>query len=210
MFPGAHQLHRPVHTIHCGGYIKDTMSFMPFLDTLFIPQPYGSLNTTAYRKPIYTAQYLQWDSHQTISAKYSVVSTLYHRTRALCSSPKLLQKEDKHLQNILSRCKYPIWALNRMKLKVRAKTIHVDRKKGTNIPTSTKSNNQRPHMVIPYTKGPSESLKNVCSKHRIQVYFGRGKTIRSLLVASKEKDPITKKSRVIYRYKCDRVECDEE
>ena len=40
--------------------------------------------------------------------------------------------------------------------------------------------------------------------------FRRGKTIRSLLVVPKDKDPITKKSGVIYRYKCDRVEYDEE
>ena len=41
------------------------------------------------------------------------------------------------------------------------------------------------------------------------MYFRRGKTIRSLLVAHKNKDPITKKSGVIYRYKCERVQCDE-
>ena len=29
-------------------------------------------------------------------------------------------------------------------------------------------------------------------------------------MAPKDKDPLMKKSRVIYRYKCDRVECDEE
>ena len=29
-------------------------------------------------------------------------------------------------------------------------------------------------------------------------------------MASKDKDPIQKKSGIIYRYKCDRVECDEE
>ena len=29
-------------------------------------------------------------------------------------------------------------------------------------------------------------------------------------MAPKDKDPIQKKSEVIYRYKCDRVECDEE
>ena len=65
-------------------------------------------------------------------------------------------------------------------------------------------------MDVPYTKGLSESLKNVCTKHGIQVYFRVGSTIRSLLVASKVKDPIIKKSGIIYRYKCDRVECDED
>ena len=65
-------------------------------------------------------------------------------------------------------------------------------------------------MVVPYTKGLSESLKKVCKKHGVQVYFKGVKTIRSALVAPKDKDPILKKSAVIYRHKCDRVECDEE
>ena len=60
---------------------------MPILDTLVIPQPDGSLNTTVYRKPTHTDLYLQWDSHHTIAAKYSVLNTLHHRARAVCSNP---------------------------------------------------------------------------------------------------------------------------
>ena len=37
-----------------------------------------------------------------------------------------------------------------------------------------------------------------------------GHIIKDLLVAPKDKDPLLKKSGVIYRYKCDRVDCDEE
>ena len=42
------------------------------------------------------------------------------------------------------------------------------------------------------------------------MYFTGGKTIKDLLMASKDKDHIAKKSGIIYRFKCDRVECDEE
>ena len=65
-------------------------------------------------------------------------------------------------------------------------------------------------MVVPYYKGLSECLKRACSKHGVQVYFKGGITIKNLLVAPKDKDPILKKSGVIYRCKCDREECDEE
>ena len=44
----------------------------------------------------------------------------------------------------------------------------------------------------------------------MQVYFKGGNTINNLLMAPKGQDTIQKKSGVIYRYKCDRVECDEE
>ena len=65
-------------------------------------------------------------------------------------------------------------------------------------------------MFVSYIKGLGEGLKKVCSKNGVQVYFRGGQTTRSLLVAPKDKDPILKKSGVIYRYECDRVECDEE
>ena len=43
-----------------------------------------------------------------------------------------------------------------------------------------------------------------------QIWGTGGVTIKNLLVAPKDKDPLLKKNGVIYRYKCDRVECDEE
>ena len=54
---------------------------MPFLDTLVTPCSDGSLSTRVYRKPTHTDLYLQWDSHHTIAAKYSVVRTLHHREK---------------------------------------------------------------------------------------------------------------------------------
>ena len=56
----------------------------------------------------------------------------------------------------------------------------------------------------------SESLKNICNKHRLQVYYKGGNTIKGLLMAPKDKDHITMKSGIIYRFKCNRVDCDDE
>ena len=64
--------------------------------------------------------------------------------------------------------------------------------------------------MVPYYKGLSESLKRISGKHGVQVYFKGGNTIKGLLMAPKDKDPMMKKNGVIYRYKCDSVECDEE
>ena len=65
-------------------------------------------------------------------------------------------------------------------------------------------------MVVPYYRHLSESLKKICSRHGVQVYFKGGSTIKNLLMAPKDKDPIMKKSGVIYRYRCNRVDCNEE
>ena len=119
----------------------------------------------------------------------------------------MLQKEEaEHLSRDLTRCKYPTWAVNRVKMKMRTPA---QKKKNSNS-TNTQPNCQKPYMVVPYYHGLSESVKRTCNKHGVQVYFRGGVTIKNLLVAPKDQDPMLKKSGVIYRYKCDRVECDEE
>ena len=95
---------------------------------------------------------------------------------------------------------------NRVKMKPKATGNKNNR--GTN--NSGTNNSQKPFMVIPYYKGISESIKKTCRKHGVQVYFNGGNIIKKLLVAPKDQETIQKKSGVIYKYKCDRVECDEE
>ena len=91
---------------------------MLFLDTLVTPQSDGSLVTTVYRKPTHTNQYLQWDSHHAIANKYSIISSLLHRAKNLCSNQQLLDEEQSYIQRALSQCKYPEQAINRTKLKM--------------------------------------------------------------------------------------------
>ena len=122
--------------------------------------------------------------------------------RVLCclngSYFKFLQEED-HLFTALRRCIYPVWAWNR-----------------TNIQKKWKKNNQgtsnikKSHIVVPFMKGLGESCKNICRRYGVEVYFKGGRTIRDLLVHPKDKDTILKKSGVIYKYSCGRVDCGEE
>ena len=80
---------------------------LPFLDVLVTPQHDGTLKTSVYRKPTHTNQYLQWDSHHSISAKYSVISTLYHRAKEVCSTDQQLKEEQEQIKQALTSCKYP-------------------------------------------------------------------------------------------------------
>ena len=80
----------------------------------------------------------------------------------------------------------------------------------SNVNTSRATGNQKSYMVLCYVKGLSESIKNVGKKHGIQTYFKGGNTIKSLLMTPKDKDHITKKSGIIYRFKCKRVDCEDE
>ena len=56
----------------------------------------------------------------------------------------------------------------------------------------------------------SESCRNICRRHHIEMYFKGANTIREILVHPKDKDNIHKKSGVIYRLKCGRVDCEDE
>ena len=155
---------------------------MPFLDTLVISQNDRSLLTSVYRKPTHTNQYLQWDSHHAIAAKYSVISTLLHRAKDVCSTKQQLEEEHSHIQKVLTSCKYPGWALNRMKNKTSAPVKPTNNNNNNKKGTNSKTINGRNYITVPYMKGLSESIKNTCKKYDIQVYFKGGKTIKDLLV----------------------------
>ena len=61
---------------------------------------------------MHTDQYLQWDNHHNLAAMYSVISTLIHRARTVCTKPELLNQEIQHLRKALTKCKYPKWVLD--------------------------------------------------------------------------------------------------
>ena len=180
---------------------------LPFLDTVVLPQPDNSLLTTVYRKPTHTDLYLAWDSHHHLSAKYSVINTLKHRARTVCSNQQLLKEEEDHLNKALNNCKYSTWALNRASIRSKKN----NRTKNINTNKNSNGNNKnKPYIVVPYMKGLSESCKNICRKHGTEMYFKGGNTIKKLLVHTKNKGNILEKCGVIYRYKCGMVDCEEE
>ena len=175
---------------------------MPFLDILVAPRRDGSLSTSVYRKSTHTDLYLQWGSHHPLSSKYSVIGTLQHRAHTISSNTHLLQKEEEHLHQALKKCQYPTWALNRIK--------HRMKNPGTRRTNNNNSITQKSFIVVPYYAGLSENIQNIGRKFGVQVHCKGGTTIKNLLMAPKDKDPMLKQSGVIYRYHCDRVDCDEE
>ena len=78
------------------------------------------------------------------------------------------------------------------------------------ITTIINTNNHNIYLVVPYTKCLSESFKKVCNKVGVWFHFKGNNTINNLLVAPKDKDTITQKSGIIYRFKCTQAGCEEE
>ena len=149
--------------------------------------------------------YLHWDSHHNIPSKYSVIGTLYHRANTICSTTQYLQKEEKHLNQALKKCKNPLWAINRAKMKMQATAGHSTNRRTVNS-NSAQSSTPKQNIVVPYHQGLSGSFKRTCMKYGIKVHCKGGHTIKNLLMAPKDKDHIFNKSGVIYRYKCHRLQ----
>ena len=175
---------------------------------------------------------MQWDSHHSLSSKYSVIGTLTHRGKVVCTNSELLQGELNHLRRALDKCNYPTWAIKRVQQKV---LNNNQEDTSNNNPTNTSNtsdnnnsnttnNNQGSsptinrqgikvtigQIVIPYTKGIAKSIKQTCGKYGIQVHFKGNTTIKQVFMKPKDQDPKDSKSGIIYSYQCQHLDCDEE
>ena len=76
------------------------------LGTLTKPTP-NSIESTAYRIPTHTDRYFHYNCNHPISAKLSVIHTLIHRGKQVCSTPEFLADEMDHLHQVLQDNHYP-------------------------------------------------------------------------------------------------------
>ena len=155
-------------------------------------------------------QYLQWDSHHNLSAKFSVIQTLSHRASTVCSNPELLQKEKEHIRKALTKCNYPSWALDKVEKRLNRSSGQVNDGGNNSAQSANQGVPSTGHIVIPYTQGLCESIKKICGRYGIQTHFKGGRTIKNLLVSPKDKDPMVNQCGAIYWYQCGDLGCNDE
>ena len=159
-------------------------------------------------------KYLQWDSHHHLLAKYSVISTLTHRAKTVCSNPELLQKGMEHLRKALTSWKYHKWALDKVEKRPTRSTIEVNvgaKSQGTAVTQpNTNEIKTKGHIFIPYTQGLCESNKMICGRYGIQTPFKGNSTTKNLMVSLKDKDCMVNQSRAIYWFQCGDLTCNDE
>ena len=150
---------------------------------------------------MHTDQYLQWDSHHNLVAKYSVISTLTHRARTVYTRPELLKKETQHLRKALNKCKYLKWALDKVERKYINRSQENSNmgnfqgepsEEDSNNPSDntigrdpTKDKYNKGHIVISYLQGLGENIKKICRKYSIQTHFKGNRTIKNIPVKLK-------------------------
>ena len=132
-----------------------------------------------------------------------------------------------HLREVLGRCKYPGWAIQ----KVQSKYIHSNGEdysnnnqevkptedNHTHNPWGSTQGRSTPrdkpsigNIVIPYTKRLGESFKKICGGCEIHTPFKGSSTLKQLSFRPKDQDPKEKNSGVIYSFQCGDTACDEE
>ena len=127
---------------------------LPFLDTL-TKCTLNSIESTVYRKTTHTDRSLDYNSIHLISAKLSVIHTLIHRAKQVCSTPEFLAKEMDHIHKVLQDNYYPTQFCQQGK--------HQQKSNKKPNPSTVKFI-EGARVVIPYIKGLSEQDKHTLAK----------------------------------------------
>ena len=136
---------------------------IPFLHTTVKPEADGNLSITVYKKPTHMDQYLQRGSHHHLSAKFSVINTLTHRAKTVCSNPVLLCREwiisTRHSPNVNTQNGFQTrW--RKGSTMPSSEVIDGANNQGTtSTQPTTNEDKTKGHIVIPCTQGLCKALK---------------------------------------------------
>ena len=150
-------------------------------------------------KSTHTDQYLMFDSHHPLQHKLSVVRTLLSRNDEIVTNEEDRKTEEAHIRQALKACKYPDWAIDRVKKQLE------DKKRGITRPkpdTNNSDKKKRGMVVLPYVQGVTERMQRVMRKHGIEAPARPHTTLRKLLVHPKDKIEDGKKCGLVYQVAC--------
>ena len=119
---------------------------------------------------------------------------------------QLLERELKHPQEVLMKCKYPKCTNEKVLQKQEDKRMGYGRYQSIR----TNQTEKKCHIVVSYAQGLYESYKIICSKCGVQVHFKGGNTLKNLLMFPKDRDSVTKRSNIICWLKCGKTGCNDE
>ncbi|XP_072033048.1 uncharacterized protein [Amphiura filiformis] len=128
-------------------YEKEREGSIPFLDTLIVRKPDGSVKLLVYRKATHTDQYLNFASHHPIHHKLGVIRTLLDRMNSVISEKEDKDQEEDKIKHALKQCGYPEWTFNHVKRKM-------DSKQQATKPSKNKNSIEKSKglVIVPYVE----------------------------------------------------------
>ena len=169
---------------------------LPFLDVKVTKDNNNKLQTSVYRKPTHTDQYLHFTSHHPLQVKTGIIATLARRARNICSTQDSLETELNHLRHVFTHFNdYPPELVN--------KTIQ----NTLNPPPKPPRQQTAPFTIsLPYIGPASHQIRRLL-KHQanIDAVFQKGRNIQNILQATGRPPSTTKQhpSGVVYQIECD-------
>ena len=174
---------------------KEKSGTIPFLDTLIVRKPDGSVKLLVYRKATHTDQYLNFDSHHPLQHKLGVVRTLLDRMDKIVSEDEDKLQEEVTIKKALSMCGYPKWTFDKVRKRMENKQQTAPKQKDT-------TQKSRGMVVIPYVQGLTERSSRVFKKHGISTGMKPHTSLRKILVHPKDKVDPADKTDCIYEIPC--------
>ena len=139
---------------------------LPFLGVLVTRTEQG-FRSSVYRKPTFTGQYLNFNSHHPYKVKKGIVRYLQHRAKTISSDAAAAYQEEMiSLRHHLHRNNYPESIIPVPK--------NLDRRMGDNTRKLTT-------VSLSYVKGLAERIQKICSPYDIRTVFTSGSTLRRYL-----------------------------
>ena len=177
-------------------YEEEQDGAIPFLDTLIMRKPDGSVKLCIYRKKTHTDQYLQFSSHHPLHQKLGVIRTLLDRSESIVTEVIDREIEELNIRQALTACGYPESTVNKVKQQ--------RSKPKSKPPTRKKPDSDKPKglVVVPYVQGLSERVTRVFKKHGFSTALKPHRTLRNLLVHPKDKLDTKQKAEAIYEITC--------
>ncbi|XP_072046538.1 uncharacterized protein [Amphiura filiformis] len=175
-------------------YEEEIDGSIPFLDTQITRKPDGTTKLSIYRKPTHTNQYLQFQSHHPLHQKLGVVRTLLDRKDAIVTEEADKEEEEKKINEALTQCGYPSWAIDKVKEQTQKP------KTSKNRETKDTKDKTKGSVVVPYVEGLSERMSRVFKKHGFSTAMKPHSTLRNMLVHPKDKRDPSKQLNQFMKY----------
>ena len=138
---------------------KEQDNKLPFLDVLVTCTEQG-FRSSVYRKPTFTGQYLNFNSHHPYMVKKGIVCCLQHQAKTISSDT---DEEMISLRHNLHRKNYPE--------RITSAPRNLDRRMEDNTQKLT-------IVCLLYVKGLAERIQKICSPYEISTVFTSCSTLR--------------------------------
>ncbi|XP_048250806.1 uncharacterized protein LOC125378866 [Haliotis rufescens] len=154
---------------------EETNQQLPFLDVLVQKDNNNKLQTTVYRKPTHTDQYIHSASNHPPQVKKGSISTLVRRAHNICSTKQHLTTEGSHLKQIFTQYNlYPEQLVQQTRQNISKKSQKSPRQQSAPFVIS-----------LPYFGTVSHKIQRLLKKQaNIDVVFKRSPTIQNTIKAT--------------------------